>query len=322
MTADQPETGTIKAMVPASMHGARFDQASAQLFPDYSRSRLKSLIEDGRLTIDGAVVRPRDKVAVDQVVVLTIPEEPVVDWVGEQASLDIVYEDEHVIVLNKPAGLVVHPAAGHADGTLVNALLGYAPELERLPRGGIVHRLDKDTSGIMFVARSPLAHQSLVAQLAARSVKREYAAVAIGAMSGGGTVDEPIARHPNARTKMAVVPGGKPAVTHYRLVERFAHHTLLAVNLETGRTHQIRVHMAYRKHPLVGDPVYGGRPRIPAGASELLIQSLRGFQRQALHARTLAFDHPVSGERVQFETALPEDLEQLLAVLRSEDADI
>jgi 23S rRNA pseudouridine1911/1915/1917 synthase len=214
---------------------------------------------------------------------------------------------------------VVHPAAGNPDGTLVNALIGYAPELEQLPRGGIVHRLDKDTSGIMFVARSPLAHKSLVAQLADRSVSREYCAVARGAMTGGGTIDEPIDRHPTARTKMAVVASGKRAITHYRIAERFGHHTQLTVNLETGRTHQIRVHMAHRRHPLVGDPTYGGRPQVPAGASERLTEMLRSFPRQALHARTLTFDHPASGARVSHTTALPDDLQQLLGVLASED---
>lgn len=310
-----------ESTVPAALHGARLDRVAAQLFSDFSRSRLQTWIEEGRLTVDGVAARSKDKVSVDQRLQLIPSTEPVVSWAGEaDVALDIVFEDEHVIVLNKPAGLVVHPAAGHHAGTLVNALIGYAPELDRLPRGGIVHRLDKDTSGIMFVARSELAHQSLVAQLAARSVKREYAAVCVGALSGGGTIDQPIGRHPSARVKMAVVAGGKPAVTHYRIAERFAHHSLLAVNLETGRTHQIRVHLAWRKHPLVGDPVYAGRPRIPAGASEVLIDALRSFPRQALHARTLAFDHPASGERVQFETQIPADMAALIATLRSEDS--
>lgn len=319
MTPQSSDSIYLEAEVPVNLHGSRLDQAAAALFPDYSRSKLQEWILAGVLTVDGAVARPKDKVALAQQLVLATQLEPEVSWAGEAVPLDIVYEDEHVIVLNKPAGLVVHPAAGHAAGTLVNALIGYAPELELLPRGGIVHRLDKDTSGIMFVARSHIAHQSLVAQLAARSVKREYAAVCLGALSGGGTVNAPVGRHPTARTKMAVVPSGKPAVTHYRLAERFGHFSHIAVNLETGRTHQIRVHMAHRKHPLVGDPVYGGRPKVPAGASERLITMLRTFPRQALHARTLAFDHPKSGERIEFATALPEDLVTLLEVLREED---
>lgn len=319
MTDSTDDSVRQKARVPTALHGSRFDQAAASLFPSFSRSKLQGWIGEGLLTLDGASARPRDKVCVDQELRLEATLEPEVSWAGEDIPLDIVYEDEHVIVLNKPAGLVVHPAAGHATGTLVNALLAHAPELERLPRGGIVHRLDKDTSGIMFAARSPLAHQSLVAQLAARSVKREYSAVCIGALSGGGTIDEPIGRHPTARTKMAVVPGGKPAITHYRIQERFGHHSHITVNLETGRTHQIRVHMAYRKHPLVGDPAYGGRPRIPRHASDRLIDTLRAFPRQALHARTLAFDHPKTSDRLEFATALPEDLEALLAVLRADD---
>ena len=302
------------------MHLQRLDQVAVALFPDFSRSKLQSWIKAGALTVDGAVMRSKDKVSVDQQLQLRASLEPEVSWSGEAIGLDICFEDEHVLVVNKPAGLVVHPAAGHADGTLVNALIHYAPELECLPRGGIVHRLDKDTSGIMFVARSPLAHRSLVEQLSARTVKREYTAVCIGALSGGGTINEPIGRHPHVRTKMAVVHNGKPAVTHFKVAERFANHTAITVNLETGRTHQIRVHMAYRHHPLIGDPTYAGRPRIPSGASAELVEGLRQFPRQALHARTLAFDHPASGERVEFATQLPDDLEALLALLRAEDA--
>ena len=308
-----------RAVVPAECHGARVDQVAVKLFPGFSRARLQGWINGGQLTLDGETVRQRAKVAVEQVLELNAELQPEVSWVGEERELDIVYEDEHVLVLNKSAGWVVHPAAGHASGTLVNALLGYAPELERLPRGGIVHRLDKDTSGIMVVARSVLAHQSLVAQLADRRVSREYAAVCVGALSGGGTIDAPMARHPGARTKMAVVPNGKRAITHYRIAERFGSHTALKVNLETGRTHQIRVHMAHRKNPLIGDPTYGGRPRIPAGASKELIDALRAFPRQALHARRLEFDHPKTGEIVGFETPLPSDFLALLDVLRHED---
>lgn len=301
------------------MHLHRLDQVAVALFPDFSRSKLQSWIKAGVLTVDGAVLRSKDKVSVDQMLQLCTQLEPEVSWSGEDIPLDICFEDEHVLVVNKPAGLVVHPAAGHAGGTLVNALIHYAPELDCLPRGGIVHRLDKDTSGIMFVARSPLAHRSLVEQLSARTVKREYAAVCIGALSGGGTINEPIGRHPHARTKMAVVHNGKPAVTHFKVAERFGNHTAITVNLETGRTHQIRVHMAHRHHPLVGDPTYGGRPRIPSGASAALVDGLRQFSRQALHARHLAFDHPASGERLELGTHLPDDLEALLALLRAED---
>ena len=245
---------------------------------------------------------------------------PEVGWRPQPIALDIVYEDEQVLVINKPAGLVVHPAAGHADGTLVNALLNHEPALANLPRAGIVHRLDRDTSGVMVAARTLEAHHQLVAQLQARAVRRQYCAVVVGVMTGGGTIDAPIGRHPKQRKKMAVVAsGGKPAVTHYRVARRFGHHTRVAVNLETGRTHQIRVHMAHQHYPLIGDPVYGGRPRIPAGASPALVSALRGFGRQALHAITLGFVHPTSGEALAFESPLPADMLALLDVLERED---
>jgi 23S rRNA pseudouridine1911/1915/1917 synthase len=269
--------------------------------------------------VAGVQVTPKHKVSVNDVLCLDAEPEAVITWSGQSLPLDILYEDEHVIVINKPAGLVVHPAAGHADGTLVNALLAHAPDLEALPRGGIVHRLDKDTSGVMCVARSFLGHKSLVAQLAARTVKREYSAICLGVLSGGGKIDQPIGRHPTARIKMAVVSDGKPAVTHFRIAERFGHHTHLVVNLETGRTHQIRVHMAWKKHPLIGDPVYGGRHRPSKGASAALIEGLSRFGRQALHAKTLRFEHPETGDEMTFTTPLPADVEVLLALLRAED---
>jgi len=314
------ETIELRAAVPSDLDGERLDQAAARLFPAYSRSRLQSWIKNGELRVDGAQRRPRDKVAEGELLVVSAEPVQEVGWQAEDIELDIVYEDDSIIVLDKPAGLVVHPAAGHAAGTLVNALLTHAPELANLPRAGIVHRLDKETSGIMVVARNLAAHHHLVAQLQARTVKREYCAVCVGAMTGGGTVDAPIGRHPRQRKKMAVLAaGGKPAVTHYRITRRFAHHTRIAVSLETGRTHQIRVHMAYRHYPLVGDPVYGGRPRIPRGASAELISALRGFPRQALHAQALGLAHPDNGELLQFECPLPEDIVALLDVLERED---
>jgi len=301
------------------MHGIRVDQAAVQLFPMYSRSKLQEWILEGSLTVDGGLRRAKDKVSVGQKLAVRAQLIPEVSWAGEKRPLDILFEDEHVLVINKPAGLVVHPAAGHPAGTLVNALLGYAPELEALPRGGIVHRLDKDTSGVMCVARSSLAHRSLVTQLSERTVKREYVAVCQGVLSGGKTIDQPIGRHPTARTKMAVTSSGKPAITHFQVKERFGHHTAITVNLETGRTHQIRVHLAWYKHPLLGDPVYGGRLRVPKGASDELLSAIRGFPRQALHAQSLRFMHPARDEEVTFTTPLPEDLSQLFSVLRSED---
>ena len=309
-----------QAQVPLEMDNERLDKVAAKLFPDYSRSRLQGWIKKGDLLVDGQQLRPRDKVREGAELSIDTEPEQAVGWEPQDIALDIIYEDEHILVLNKPAGLVVHPAAGHADGTLVNALLAHSPDMAQLPRGGIVHRLDMETSGIMVAAKSLLAHQDLVAQLQERTVKREYVAVCIGVMTGGGTVDEPIGRHPKQRKKMAVLAvGGKPAITHYRVTKRFGHHTSIAVNLETGRTHQIRVHMAHKHYPLVGDPTYGGRPRIPKGASDELIAALRGFPRQALHARALGLYHPESGEEMHFECPIPEDLQGLLDVLERED---
>ena len=290
MTYDTPKLDSLEARVPIQCHGMRLDQVAAELFPEYSRNRLATWIKEGRLTVDGRTVKPRDKATASAQLTLLVADEPVIDWQPQSLPLKVIFEDEHILVVNKPAGVVVHPAAGHADGTLANALLAHAPELGALPRGGIVHRLDKETSGIMFVARSSLAHKSLVAQLSERTVSRTYCAVCTGALTGGGKIDAPIDRHPTARTKMAVVADGKPAVTHFRIAHRFKHYTQLQVNLETGRTHQIRVHMAHRKWPLIGDPVYGGRQRVPAGASDLLMSTLRSFPRQArvVHANQLS----------------------------------
>jgi 23S rRNA pseudouridine1911/1915/1917 synthase len=319
MTYDTPKLDSLEARVPIQCHGMRLDQVAAELFPEYSRNRLATWIKEGRLTVDGRTVKPRDKATASAQLTLLVADEPVIDWQPQSLPLKVIFEDEHILVVNKPAGVVVHPAAGHADGTLANALLAHAPELGALPRGGIVHRLDKETSGIMFVARSSLAHKSLVAQLSERTVSRTYCAVCTGALTGGGKIDAPIDRHPTARIKMAVVADGKPAVTHFRIAHRFKHYTQLQVNLETGRTHQIRVHMAHRKWPLIGDPVYGGRQRVPAGASDLLMSTLRSFPRQALHAQALEFEHPASGDWMEFETELPDDLVNLLEILDSED---
>ncbi|GAA3569957.1 MULTISPECIES: 23S rRNA pseudouridine(1911/1915/1917) synthase RluD [Marinobacter] len=302
--------------VPPELSDRRLDQVAAELMPEHSRSRLQSWIKSGQLTVNGRACKPRDKVMLDDRLELDAEPEVQVSWQAESIELDVVYEDEHLLVINKPAGLVVHPAAGHADGTLVNALLHYAPEVDKLPRAGIVHRLDKDTSGIMVVARSLIAHTSLVEQLQDRTMGREYEAVMVGTITGGGTVDAPIGRHPRDRKKMAVVKAGKPAVTHYRLVERFAAHTHVRCQLESGRTHQIRVHMAHIKHPLVGDPLYGGRMRLPPGTTEELRDVLAAFQRQALHARRLTLEHPATGEVLSWETDLPADFTGLLAALR------
>ena len=288
--------------------------------PPFFRSfRAVAWIKEGRLLRNQATAKPRDKVVVDDELYLDPQSEDRVEWGPEDLPLDVLYEDDHVVVIDKPAGLVVHPAAGHHSGTLVNRLLAHAPEMSTLPRGGIVHRLDKDTSGVMVAARSSLAHKSLVAQLAERSVSRIYSAVCRGTFSGGGTIEGPIGRHPTSRIKMAVIPDGKPAVTHYRIAQRFGAHTQLDVSLESGRTHQIRVHLAWRKHPLIGDSVYGGRATRPAGASERLLSSLSDFPRQALHARALTFLHPESSEPVHVSAPIPEDLADLIQCLSEED---
>ncbi len=308
----------LTARVGIELAGKRLDQALAQLFPDYSRSRLQQWVKEGLVTLDGVACRPRDKVVGGEWVALEARLEDQVACKPEAIDLDIVYEDETLILINKPAGLVVHPAAGNPDGTLQNALLHHDPELIQLPRAGIVHRLDKETTGLLVIARTPAAHKSLVEQLQAREFDREYRAIASGVMTAGGSVDEPIGRHPTQRIKMAVHPAGKEAVTHYRVLERFRAHTYLKVKLETGRTHQIRVHMAHLRYPLVGDPVYAGRLRQPAGASEQLRESLRRFHRQALHALKLGLTHPASGEWMEWETPLPEDMQQLLETLRED----
>ncbi len=306
------------AEVPFELGGQRLDQIAAQLFPEHSRSRLAGWIKDGRLTVDGAVLRPRDIVHSGAQLVLEAEQEAQGEWLAQDIELEIVYEDEHILVIDKPAGLVVHPAAGHQDGTLLNALLYHVPDIANVPRAGIVHRLDKDTTGLMVVAKTLEAHTKLVAQLQARSVSRIYEAIVIGVITSGGTIDAPIGRHGVQRQKMAVVDAGKVAVSHYRVLERFRAHTYTRVKLETGRTHQIRVHMSHIGYPLVGDPVYGGRFRIPPVASQTLVQTLREFPRQALHARFLELDHPATGVRMKWESPLPEDFLWLLSLLRQD----
>ncbi len=310
--------GPRRAAVPAAAAGRRFDAVLAELFPEFSRSRLAEWIKSGDARLDGQVVRPRDPVRAGQVASLDAVLDTQTHALPQDIPLDVLHEDEHVFVVNKPAGLVVHPGAGNPDGTLVNALLFRDPALAALPRAGIVHRLDKDTSGVMVVARTLQAHASLVEQLAARDVHRQYLAVVVGAMVSGGTVRAPIDRHPRDRLKMAVRDDGRDAVTHYRLRERFRAHTAVECRLETGRTHQIRVHMAHVKYPIVGDPLYGGSLKLPKGASEELVAALRGFGRQALHAETLEFAHPVGGEPVRATAPVPQDMLALMAALRAD----
>ena len=315
-----PPTERIACQIPARCAGIRLDQALAELLPAYSRSRLQQWLKTGQLRVDGQIRRPRDPVAGGETVrgELALATETVA--LAQDIPLDLRYQDADLLVINKPAGLVAHPAAGNRDGTLVNALLHHCPELATLPRAGLVHRLDKDTTGLLVVARSLRAHTALVEQLQARRIERDYLAVVNGIPVAGGTVDAPIGRHPVDRQRMAVTPGGKPAVTHYRVLRRFRIHALLRVRLETGRTHQIRVHMAHIRFPLLGDPVYGGRPRLPPGASPRCIEAIQHFRRQALHAERLALAHPVTGERLEWWAEIPADLAGLLATL-GEDAE-
>jgi 23S rRNA pseudouridine1911/1915/1917 synthase len=309
-----------EAIVPLSAAGRRFDQALAEMFPDYSRSRLTAWIKAGAITLDGAQAAPRYLLRGGERVRLDAELEAEVTSAPEDIALDIVHEDEHLLVMNKPAGLVVHPGAGNPAGTMLNALLHHDAKLAELPRGGIVHRLDKDTSGLMVVAKTLPTHTALVDMLSRHAVERQYEAVILGTLIAGGTVDAPIGRHMSDRLRQAVrdEEDGKHAVTHYRLRERFRAHTLIQCNLETGRTHQIRVHLAHIGHPLVGDPLYGGGLRLPKGASEELVATLRGFRRQALHAEVLAFEHPADGQPMQFKAARPADLDQLVAALKGD----
>ncbi|MEJ2692251.1 MAG: 23S rRNA pseudouridine(1911/1915/1917) synthase RluD [Candidatus Thiodiazotropha sp.] len=312
------EVQPFEIQVPLASAGYRLDQLLAERCPDYSRSRLQHWIKTGRVLLDGQSCRPREKLRGGERIQVRPETEPELRDQGEAMPLDILYEDNCLLVVNKPAGLVVHPAAGNPCGTLLNGLLAHHPPLAQVPRAGLVHRLDKQTSGLLVVAKTLPAQTALVRQLQARSVKREYRALVQGVMTAGGSVDAPIGRHPVNRLRMAVIESGKPAVTHYRVVRRFRAHTDLRIDLETGRTHQIRVHMAHIRFPLVGDPLYGGRLKLPADADARLTEVLRGFRRQALHARRLTLQHPESGKSCSWEAPLPDDMERLLAVLEAD----
>jgi 23S rRNA pseudouridine1911/1915/1917 synthase len=312
------EFRTHDLQIDGELAGLRLDQALARALPQYSRARLQSWIEAGAVRIDGQVPRARDKVHGGERVRIEARLEPETQVPAEALPVDVIHKDRGIFVINKPAGLVVHPGAGNASRTLQNALLALDPKLAVVPRAGLVHRLDKDTSGLMVVARTPEAHAALVAALAEREIERAYLAICLGVMTGGGTVDEPIGRHRTQRTRMAVRSDGRDAVTHYRVLKRFRGHTLVRAQLETGRTHQIRVHLAHIGYPLVGDPVYGGRRRIPRGASEPLIAALDSFKRQALHATRLALEHPLTGKPLEWEVPPPEDMTALLAALEAD----
>ena len=302
----------MEEQVPEYLDGQRSDIIASDLFPDYSRSRLQAWIKEGSLKVDGQIVRPKDRLVTGQLLRLQAELDSQERWQPQDIPLSIVFEDEHMLVVDKPVGMVVHPAAGNPDGTLLNGVLHHAPETSQVPRAGIVHRIDKDTSGLLVVAKTVESQTSLVRQLQERSVKREYLCVAEGNFTAGSTIDAPVGRHPRSRLKMAVVASGKPAITHYRIEQRFFAHTLLRVQLETGRTHQIRVHMEHIRHPLVGDQLYGGRAKIPAGISQDFRTYLRAFPRQALHAAQLTLTHPFDGQLMCWQSALPEDMKQLL----------
>ena len=307
----------LNIVIPNRLIGQRIDSALAIMLPDYSRSKITAWVRAGKALVNDKAFKAKEKVLGGEVVALTIEKEKTNAWLGEDIAIDVVYEDDDIIVVNKPVGLVTHPGAGNWTGTLANALLHYEPSLATLDRAGIVHRLDKNTSGLMVVARSELAQKNLVEQLQTHQVSREYSAIVYGHMISGGTIEAPIGRDPKDRIRQAVVEEGegKDAVTHYRVIDRFAHHTHVKCILETGRTHQIRVHMAYVEHPLIADPMYGGKIRFPKKANEKLKDALKAFKRQALHAKKLSLSHPITGEEMSWKAPLPQDLQGLLKVL-------
>jgi len=314
----QDEVSRIQQPIPENCHGFRLDKALATMFDQYSRSTIQHWIKDGLVSLDGKSVGQKTKVSEGQAVVINVPEAVATESKAQNIPLDIVYQDKDILVINKPAGLVVHPGTGNPDGTLLNALLHFDESLAVLPRAGIVHRIDKETTGLLVIGRNEIAVKKLVEAIQEKEVRREYLAVIGTQIVAGGTIDAPIGRHSRERTKMAVTNRGKPSVTHYRVEEKFRRHTLVRVILETGRTHQIRVHMNWKGHPITGDPVYGKRLHVPPASSEQLIDTLRNFKRQALHAETLALDHPVSGEHLSWTVAVPADMQALIVALRED----
>ena len=310
----------LNIIIPDRLIGQRIDSALASMLPDYSRSKITTWVRLGSALINGKTFKPKEKVLGGEIVKLSIKMEKTNDWVAENIPLNIVFEDADIIIINKPVGLVTHPGAGNWTGTLANALLHYDPLLANLDRAGIVHRLDKNTSGLMVVARSELAQKNLVEQLQTHSVSREYSALVYGHMISGGVIDEPIGRNPKDRIKQAVVEEGKHAITHYRVIDRFAHHTHVKAILETGRTHQIRVHMSHIGHPLIADPMYGGKIRFPKKADETLKEALKSCKRQALHSKKLTLTHPISAVKMSWKVPLPEDMQMLVKILQNYDS--
>jgi len=311
----------LKIIIPERMTGERIDAAISRMLPEYSRSKISTWIKAGDVLINQHKFKPKDRSKGDEIVEVSLKQNENIRWIAEDIPLEVVFEDDDIIIINKPVGLVTHPGAGNWKGTLANGLLGYDPELFKLDRAGIVHRLDKNTSGLMVVARSERAQKNLVEQLQTHTVSREYSAIVYGHMISGGSVDEPIGRDSRDRIKQAVTESGKHALTHYRVIDRFAHHTHVKAILETGRTHQIRVHLSHIGYSLIGDPMYGGKIRFPKKADEALKDALKGFKRQALHAKKLTIVHPVSGETMSWKAPLPDDMLTLLNVLSEFDAE-
>ena len=310
---------TLTIIIPERMTGDRLDVALSEMLPDYSRSKITAWIKSGDALINNKAFKPKDKVNGSQIVILSLNKKQNNDWSAENIALNIVFEDEDIIIINKPFGLVTHPGAGNWNGTLANALLYYDPKLSKLDRAGVVHRLDKNTSGLMVIARNEKSQKYLVEQLQSHSVVREYSAIVYGHMISGGSVNDPIGRDPKDRIKQAVSSNGKDATTHYRVIDRFKSHTHVKAILETGRTHQIRVHLSHIGYPLLGDPMYGGRVRFPKKASEILKESLLGFKRQALHSKKLTLNHPSTGELMSWKAPLPDDMLELLDILNEFD---
>ncbi len=309
----------IELTIPAEQAGNRLDTALSYLLPDYSRSRIQSWIKQNDVTVNSRVIRAKDKVEENDCIIIDTTLAKANKFTAEDIPLNIVYEDDDIIVINKPVGLVAHPACGNWQGTLLNALLHHIPTLVQLPRAGLIHRLDKGTSGLLVIAKHLIAYTHLVKQLQERQFTRIYYALVVGNVISGGTVNAPISRHPKKRTQMAIVSSGKEAITHYRIVERLGKYTLLKVQLETGRTHQIRVHMAHIHFPIVGDPVYGGRLQLPSHCSQALTDALCALKHQVLHAKTLGLKHPITGKYLEWTAPMPQDIDYILTLLRTQD---
>lgn len=310
----------LNIIIPKRLKGDRIDSALATMLPDYSRAKITSCIKTSKALINGKTFKPKDKALGSEIVSIVLSQEKSNPWVGENISIEVVYEDDDILIINKPQGLVTHPGNGNQKGTLANALLYHYPHLKKMDRAGIVHRLDKNTSGLMVVALSDIAQKRLSEQMQTHSVVREYCAIVYGHMISGSTVDAPIGRDKKDRVKQTIREDGKHAISHYRVIERFKNHSFIKVILETGRTHQIRVHMSYKSHPLIGDTTYGGKVHFPKGADEKLKNALKNFNRQALHAKKLTLFHPISNEEMSFKSNIPEDMLDLLEVLREFNA--